>query len=66
MADISQIQRTATEILRRSGIAEPRREVNSLLVFALKRDQTFLIAHPEYQLTEDEKKFYFLFTCCKN
>lgn len=52
--NISETIQQATEILTQNGIAEPRREANSLLVFALKKDKTFLIAHSEYELSENE------------
>lgn len=58
MPDISETLKTAAEILRQSEIIEPRREANSLLAFALQKDKTFLIAHPEYELTtEEERRF---------
>jgi release factor glutamine methyltransferase len=58
MPDISEILRQATEILQAGEIAQPRREANSLLAFALQRDKTFLIAHPEYALSvEEETRF---------
>lgn len=41
--------------MKQNGIAEPRREARSLLEFALGKDKTFLIAHPEYELSETEK-----------
>ena len=53
--NISEILNKATEILHESGIAEPRREANSLLAFALEKDKTFLIAHSEYELSSEEK-----------
>lgn len=37
-----------------SDVAEPRREAISLLLLATKKDKTFIYAHPEYLLTEDE------------
>ncbi len=46
----------ASEILKMSGIAEPRREANSLLAFALAKDKIFLIAHPGYFLSNEENK----------
>ncbi|MET0753333.1 MAG: peptide chain release factor N(5)-glutamine methyltransferase [Pyrinomonadaceae bacterium] len=52
---ISEILKKATEILQSSGIAEPRREANSLLAFALEKDRTFLIAHSEYELSDGEQ-----------
>ena len=61
MPNISEIIQTATEILRIEGIAEPRREANSLLSLALKKDKTFLIAHSEYELTEGEENLFWKF-----
>ncbi len=55
MPNITETLKNATEILQQSGIAEPRREANSLLIFALKKDQTFLIAHNDYELSGDEQ-----------
>ena len=52
---ISEALRTATEILRESGIGEPRREAASLLAFALGKDRTFLITRDDYELSETEK-----------
>lgn len=37
-----------------AGVADPRRETASLLAFALDKPSAFLIAHPEYELTDDE------------
>jgi release factor glutamine methyltransferase len=50
--------RTAGEELELSGIDRPRHEASSLLAFAIKRDRTFLFAHPEYVLTNDESRLY--------
>ncbi len=55
MPNITEMLKNATEILQESGIAEPRREANSLLIFALKKDRTFLIAHDDYELSEEEE-----------
>ncbi|MEJ7862270.1 MAG: peptide chain release factor N(5)-glutamine methyltransferase [Pyrinomonadaceae bacterium] len=46
----------AAKTLLSSGIEQPRREAASLLGFALEKDKTFLIAHPEYELSEFEVK----------
>ena len=54
MPNISEILQTATETLRQNQIEEPRRQASLLLFFILQKNQTFLIAHPEYQLTESE------------
>lgn len=56
MANVGEQLKTATVFLQKSGIAEPRREANSLLAFALGKDLSFLIAHPEYELSSDEEK----------
>jgi release factor glutamine methyltransferase len=59
MPTIAETIRQVTEILHENGIIEPRREANSLLAFYLGKDKTFLIAHPEFELTEvDEVLFY--------
>lgn len=44
--------------LRAVGIAQPERESASLLMFALGRDRTFLIAHSEYELSVEETRIY--------
>ena len=44
----------ATESLERAGVVEYRREAASLLRFVLDRPLSFLIAHPEYELSETE------------
>ncbi len=54
--NIREILVKSAEILRENGVAEPRREAVSLLCFALDRNQTFLIAHDEYELSDDERK----------
>lgn len=54
----SQILAEAANRLEHSGVAEPRREAASLLAFALGRDRTFLIAHPEYELSDNESESY--------
>jgi release factor glutamine methyltransferase len=53
--NVGEILKEATEILQSSEIAEPRREANSLLTFAIGKDRTFLIAHPEYELSGEEE-----------
>src|SRR6476469_127163 len=37
-----------------AGIGEPRREAASLLSFALRKPHAFLIAHPEYELDDEQ------------
>lgn len=48
MDDTASLIRLGTETLVEAGIHEPRRETSALLAFALERDGTFVIAHPEY------------------
>lgn len=52
--NISAALAAAVEGLERAGVAEYRREASSLLTFVLARPASFLIAHPEYELTETE------------
>jgi release factor glutamine methyltransferase len=54
MPDISSAIKSAAERLFSAGIPEARREAASLLRLSMGRDDTFLIAHPEYQLTDEE------------
>ena len=55
MPAISEKLREAETILAAGGVADPRREAASLTAFALKKDRTFLIAHPEYELSIAEE-----------
>jgi len=48
----------ANEALTAAGIAEPGKEARSLLAFALARDASFIIAHPEYDLSDKESDNY--------
>jgi release factor glutamine methyltransferase len=50
--NISAAIASAAEILREVGIAEFRREASSLLAFVLQKDFVFLVANPEYEMTE--------------
>lgn len=56
--NVSEHLKRATEILQTSGITEPRKEAASLLAFALKKNQTFLIAHSEYEPSAEEEKLF--------
>ncbi len=58
MRSIFEILKASTNILQQSGITAPRREANSLLAFCLQKNKTFLIAHPEYELTETENNHF--------
>jgi release factor glutamine methyltransferase len=56
--NISETLEQATEILKQSEIVEPRREANSLLAFDLQKDKTFLIAHSDYELSNEESEHF--------
>jgi release factor glutamine methyltransferase len=58
LPNIPEMIEAASETLRRSGIAEPRREAASLLALALQRSRTFLIARSEYVPTAAESSKY--------
>ena len=58
MSNIAETLGQASEILRANEVAEPRREAALLLALALEKDQTFLIAHPEYELAETEENIF--------
>jgi release factor glutamine methyltransferase len=58
MPNIDEQLKTAAKLLQESGIDEPRREARSLLAFALRKDKTFLIAHPEYELSREEETLF--------
>jgi release factor glutamine methyltransferase len=55
---IADALRVASEALRASGVAEPRREAASLLSHALSRDRAFLVTHSDDALTPDELRSY--------
>ena len=58
MPNVAETLMKAAEILRASGLAEPRREAASLLAFALRKDRTFLITRDKYELSPaEEEKF---------
>ncbi len=54
MPNIAESLANAATILKAAEIADPRREASSLLCFAIGKDRTFLIAHPEYKLQAHE------------
>jgi len=56
LPNVAEILKFAVEILHESGVAEPRRQASSLLAFALQKDKTFLVAHSEYKLSQEEEK----------
>lgn len=58
MSTITQAIQDAEAALREAEIAEPYREANSLLQFAIARDRAFVVAHPEYELTKQEHAIF--------
>ncbi len=55
MPDIDEQLKSATQILTASGVKAARREAASLLVLALQKDRTFLVAHSDYELSDEEE-----------
>ena len=58
MPSIAEALQYAHDVLADNGVAEPRRESVSLLARALEKDKTFLYAHPEYALANEEKEVF--------
>ena len=58
MPNVTESLEKAAAALSSAEIAYPRREASSLLCFALGKDRTFLIAHPEYELKNSEAKSF--------
>src|SRR5207248_7428292 len=56
--DLATAIQLAVERLSAASVAEPRREAASLLTFVLRKDGSFLVAHPEYELTESEQEYF--------
>lgn len=56
--NIAEALAQASSTLASAGVSESRREASSLLSFVIVRPAAFLIAHPEYELTEDERARY--------
>lgn len=52
---ISEVIKSAAAVLQAGGVAEAVREAKSLLAFALIKNQTFLVAHSEYELSAVEE-----------
>lgn len=51
---ISEAIASATSELGNADVPEAVKEAGSLLQFAVARDRAFIVAHPEYELTEQE------------
>lgn len=61
MPNIAEAIQKAREILKQNGIPEPQREAKSLLQLVIQKDKSFLIAYPEYDLSESEENIFFGF-----
>jgi release factor glutamine methyltransferase len=55
MTSVAEIIAAAAERLRDAGVPEAQREAVSLVDLTLQRGRAFLTAHPEYELSADEK-----------
>lgn len=51
---IAEVLREATQVLQNAGVPEARREAGSLLCFVIEKDRTFLIAHAEDELNDQQ------------
>ncbi len=51
---VSELLKSAAGDLAAAGVAEARREASSLLSFAIGRERTFVIAHPDFVPSTDE------------
>jgi release factor glutamine methyltransferase len=55
---IDEALKQAAELLKTAAIQEPRREAASLLELAGGYEKTFVFAHPEHRLTQDEENLF--------
>jgi release factor glutamine methyltransferase len=55
---IAEVLAETFQILRNAGVPEARREATSLLAHTIAKDRTFLISHPEHQLSTNELKSF--------
>lgn len=62
MPDLAAKLNETARRLREAGVAVPEREAALLVALAVGRDRAFLIAHPEYQLTDHEAERLLEFT----
>jgi release factor glutamine methyltransferase len=57
-ASIAEATLEATQILRRAGVPESRREAASLLAHVIGRERTFLITHAEEEVAEERLSLF--------
>lgn len=58
MPNVSASLKLATEKLTAAGVSDALRQAQLLLAAILKKDRVFLIAHAEYELTEEQEKHF--------
>lgn len=58
MTTVADSLRAGTEALQDAAVPDAIQQASSLLQFATGRDRTFIIAHPEYVLTETEDEAF--------
>ncbi len=57
--NIAQALRKAEDILRENHIESPQLDARVLMCHCIKRPETFLLAHPEHLLSEQETRLFF-------
>ncbi len=58
MPTIAENLALAVEVLRKAQVFDPVKEAKSLLMLATKRNMAFLIAHKEYELSDEEQAVF--------
>ena len=58
MRSVADCLKVGTQALHDAGVPDALRQATSLLQFAIARDRAFIIAHPEYQLTDNEEELF--------
>lgn len=58
MATIGSLIELGSQKLAEAGIPDARREASSIVELATERDRTFLIAHPESEITEEQRELF--------
>jgi release factor glutamine methyltransferase len=58
MPTIAENLALAVEVLRKAQVFDPVKEAKSLLMLATKRNMAFLIAHKEYELSDEEQTVF--------
>ncbi len=58
MTSIAQCLKAGENALSEAGVPDASRQATSLLQFAIARDRAFIIAHPDYELSDNEYELY--------